>query len=71
MLAYVCDICGKVLSAETHKINREENPYFGLINVDFPCTEKQYHICKSCFDNMIKGTIIEYDINKKEVLNND
>jgi len=62
MLAYVCDFCGKVLSSATNTIDRKENPYFAIINVDFADKEKQYHCCKSCLDNLIKGTSPQIEI---------
>ena len=64
MLAYVCDFCGKVLSSETHKINRKENPYFAIINIDFSANEKQYHACKECFDNFVRDTPIISELNE-------
>lgn len=71
MLGYICDICGKVLSSETNKIDRKENRYIGIINIDFLASEKQYHVCKNCFDKLIKGTKIEYDIVTKEMNKNN
>ena len=65
MLAYVCDFCGKVLSKESHRINREENPYFAVITIAFESSEKQYHCCKECFENSTKGTAVLNEIESK------
>lgn len=62
MLAYVCDFCGKVLSSATNSIDRKANPYFAIINVDFADKEKQYHACKECLDNLIKGSSVQTEV---------